>query len=638
MALEETRAFVSRRAIRAKVPDAVPPIIETHVFRQLVLTHLSDNPDSSPGFKFAREFLLAMWVKDLCAENGRLWNQSRCLGSTIPRPVGPASCQHPCVQEHGDNIFTEQGWIPSTHDNLAATKSDLVASFPRQIGLLIQFMADEAFVSIRKLAVKALSQVVDADSKLMLHPALKNAVSARFADEAKSVREAVVGLVGSFVVCRPELANAFHSSFLARLLDEGVSVKKRTVKIFRDILMTNPNYTGRAAACALMLQRAADPKEDDSVRDLIHELFIELWLENSEVPSPVKRMALLVESKEEPAIQSQSTHVGGRSIMVDVVLAAESKDMLTTLLKDLLSGFSDADRDRKSSDRKKRKRSSSSHCARLVDALVDRLLTLEENRGNDVERFGQKLVATIRTIGAIAQVAPQEVRRHVDTLLPYLKADNGISTCQECNVVTEVCDIVYRGCRVMSKGEMHQLAKDSLSDDLVRVTYRLGSSALASAVRTLCELGSHPKLAVDNPFREKAMHLATTFYGYLHKNMNLIEDFSKADKKTKCNVQRALSILGCLCKSHAVENDDTSWMDETPEKTLTMPEDVTWQTMVEACYKIFVTYLATSDVETKCSSMNALGIFISRPGSFLPCNRQERLKPLWLLTLNLNSS
>ncbi|KAI2491978.1 HEAT repeat associated with sister chromatid cohesion [Fragilaria crotonensis] len=45
-----------------------------------------------------------------------------------------------------------------------------------------------------------------------------------------------------------------------------------------------------------------------------------------------------------------------------------------------------------------------------------------------------------------------------------------------------------------------------------------------------------------------------------------------------------------------------------------MPEDVTWQTMVEACYKIFVTYLATSDVETKCSSMNALGgIFISRP-------------------------
>lgn len=644
MALEETRAFVSRRAIRAKVPDAVPPIIETHVFRQLVLTHLSDNPDSSPGFKFAREFLLAMWVKDLCAENGE--DSGINPGVLAQQFLDLWDRPHANIlasKNMGTTSLLNKDGYHRLMITLAATKSDLVASFPRQIGLLIQFMADEAFVSIRKLAVKALSQVVDADSKLMLHPALKNAVSARFADEAKSVREAVVGLVGSFVVCRPELANAFHSSFLARLLDEGVSVKKRTVKIFRDILMTNPNYTGRAAACALMLQRAADPKEDDSVRDLIHELFIELWLENSEVPSPVKRMALLVESKEEPAIQSQSTHVGGRSIvtpiaspdkpshrnvesnmeircrlaaeqMVDVVLAAESKDMLTTLLKDLLSGFSDADRDRKSSDRKKRKRSSSSHCARLVDALVDRLLTLEENRGNDVERFGQKLVATIRTICAIAQVAPQEVRRHVDTLLPYLKADNGISTCQECNVVTEVCDIVYRGCRVMSKGEMHQLAKDSLSDDLVRVTYRLGSSALASAVRTLCELGSHPKLAVDNPFREKAMHLATTFYGYLHKNMNLIEDFSKADKKTKCNVQRALSILGCLCKSHAVENDDTSWMDETPEKTLTMPEDVTWQTMVEACYKIFVTYLATSDVETKCSSMNALGgIFISRP-------------------------
>ena len=659
MALEQTKSLVSRRALRAKAPDAVPPIIETHVFRQLVLTHLSDNTDSTPGFQFAREFLLATWVKDLCADDG---------DDSGVEPVALAQQFLDLWERPHANLLTSKhaGTASLLNEDgyhrlmitLAATKSDLVASFPRQIGLLIQFMADEAFVSIRKLAVKALSQVVDADSKLMLHPALKNAVSARFADEAKSVREAVVGLVGSFVVSCPELANAFHSSFLARLLDDGVSVKKRTVKIFRDILTTNPNYTERAAACALMLKRAADPKEDDSVRDLIHELFIELWLENSEVPSPVKRMALLDVSKEEPVPQAQSTHIAGRSIvtpiaspdkpshrklesnvdircrlaseqMVDVVLAADSNDMLTALLKDLLSGFSDADRDRKASDRKKRKRSSSSHCGCLVDALVEHLLTLEENRGKDVECFGRKLVATIRTIGAIAQIAPNEVRRHVDTLLPYLKADNGIPTFQECNVVSEVCDIIYRGCRVMSKGEIKQLTKDSIGGDLVGVTYRLGSSALASAVRTLCELGSHPGLSENNPFRQQAAKLATTFYGYLHKSVILIEDFSKADKRTKCNIQRALSVLGCICKSHAVENEDTTWMDEGPENTLTVPEDVTWQTMAEACYKIFVTYLATSDVETKCTSMKALGgIFISRPRVLLAMQQSGAIEAI----------
>jgi cohesin loading factor subunit SCC2 len=644
VALEETKAFVSRRGTRTNVTETVPPVMETHVFRQLVLAYLSDTTDLSPAAKFAREFLLANWVNDLNVETGENAGiDPRVLAQQFldlwDRPlVNPLTSKQAGIAR----LLNKDG-CHRLMVTLAATKSDLVASFPRQMGLLIQFMGDETFVSIRKLAVKALSQVVDADSKLMLHPALKNAVSVRFADEAKSVREAVVGLVGAFVVSCPELANAFHSSFLERLHDEGVSVRKRTVKIFRDILMTNPNYTGRAAACALMLKRATDPKEDDAIRDLIHEVFKELWLESSEVSSPVKRMALLVD--EDDHTKLQVTAVSGKSIvtpiaspdkprratkaesnveircrlaaeqMVDVVHAAGSKDTLAALLRDLLSDFSDADKDRKGSDRKKRRQSSSSHCSLLVDALIERLLSLEEDRGSDVDVFGKKLVATISTIGAIASVAPQEVHRHVDTLLPYLKADNGLTASHECNIVSEVCDILHRDCRIMSKGEVMQLSRGSLGDDLVNVTYRLGSGALASAVRSLCELGNHPKLGTDNAFRQIAMKLTTTFYSYLRKDIHMMDDLSTASKKTQCNIQRALSVLGCLCKSHAVENDDTAWMERSlDEETLILPTEVTWDIMVEICYKIFLTYLAKSDVETKCSAMKALGgIFISRP-------------------------
>lgn len=658
MAMQETKAFCARRTIGKKMPEGIPPIMETHVFRQLVLTYLSDETDSSPGTNFAREFLLAQWVKDLGIEEETesassgidakllsqqfldLWN--RPLANPMTSNQG---------SNHGASSLLNKDGYHRLMIALAATKSDLVASFPRQMGLLIQFMADEAFVSIRKLAVKALSQVVDADAKLMLHPAFKKAVSARFADEAKSVREAVVGLVGSFVVSSPELANAYHSSFLPRLQDEGVSVKKRTVKIFRDILMTNPNYNGRAAACALMLKRAADPKEDDSVRDLIHELFTELWLENSEVPSPVKRFALMADHQSEavPEARESNANVNDASSivtpnseamaspprqtrskvasnieircrmateqMIEVVLSAGSKDVLTALLRDLLSGFSDADKDRRTSDRKKRKRNTSSHCAHLADALVEHLLTLEDNRGKDAIVFGKKLVANIRTISAIAEVSPQEVLRHVDTLLPYLKADNGIAMSLECDVVSEVCDIVYRVTRMMLQSQVVLLAKGPLSDDLVRITYRFGSSALASAVRTLCELGSHPALTKENAFRAKAMKLANTFYGYLFKSVNMTADFSKTNKKTQSNVQRALSVLGCLCKSHEVDNEDMVWLEETLEEEALMPkEDVTWEHMIEACYKLFITYLAKSDVDTKCSALKALGgIFISRP-------------------------
>ena len=58
-----------------------------------------------------------------------------------------------------------------------------------------------------------------------------------------------------------------HKSFAVR----------RAVKIFRDILLSNPSYGGRATAMHAMLQRADDRKEDDGVRDLVHETFHTLW-------------------------------------------------------------------------------------------------------------------------------------------------------------------------------------------------------------------------------------------------------------------------------------------------------------------------------------------------------------------------
>src|SRR5687768_8550385 len=104
----------------------------------------------------------------------------------------------------------------------------------------------------------------------MLYPFINKAVTQRFSDEAISVREAAVTLVGTYVVHTPAVANAYHSAFLVGLNDTGVSVRKRTVKILQDILCSNPSYKGRAAACSEMLRLAADPKEDDGVRDLIY--------------------------------------------------------------------------------------------------------------------------------------------------------------------------------------------------------------------------------------------------------------------------------------------------------------------------------------------------------------------------------
>lgn len=111
----------------------------------------------------------------------------------------------------------------------------------------------------------------------MVQATVKDAVARRFSDESISVREAAVSLVGSFVLQAPLVAETFHFPILARLNDKGISVRKRAVRIFRDVLLSFPKYRGLVSACSKLLQLAANPKEDDSVRDLIHETFKELW-------------------------------------------------------------------------------------------------------------------------------------------------------------------------------------------------------------------------------------------------------------------------------------------------------------------------------------------------------------------------
>ena len=178
--------------------------------------------------------------------------------------------------------FTEEGGARALL-LLTTNYSNFSKSFNAIMGLMLKLMSDKRHASLRKLSIKAIEKVVDADPKLMLLSKVMNAVSLRLSDEAISVREAVISLVGSYVVSSPALANAFHAHLIPRLLDPGVSVRKRTVKILQDILCSNPHYKGRSDACNKCLQRAADPKEDDGVREALHSLFMTLWLEDGDI-------------------------------------------------------------------------------------------------------------------------------------------------------------------------------------------------------------------------------------------------------------------------------------------------------------------------------------------------------------------
>ena len=94
--------------------------------------------------------------------------------------------------------------------------SKLVSSFPHLLSVILSLMEDNENTSSRKLAVRA---------------SIQNTVSKRFQDDAISVREASVSLVGIFFSCEQNLVNVFHNLLLARLLDNRISVVRSLLNI-----------------------------------------------------------------------------------------------------------------------------------------------------------------------------------------------------------------------------------------------------------------------------------------------------------------------------------------------------------------------------------------------------------------------
>ena len=99
---------------------------------------------------------------------------------------------------------------------------------------------------MRSRAVKALTSIIEADSSILglesvqkVAPCLNlfsvclhhQAVCGRFLDQAISVREAVVDLVGRHVQHNERMMSQYYPKIIDRILDTGRSVRRRVVKV-----------------------------------------------------------------------------------------------------------------------------------------------------------------------------------------------------------------------------------------------------------------------------------------------------------------------------------------------------------------------------------------------------------------------
>ncbi len=526
----------------------VQTIEEKDVLRQLILNAVSFSALSNSWFAEARLALVYLWAdKEDSVERSAHWkHQKVCEKASAWR----SSWNNEPVLTHSELVKASRKLLLSVTGNGEGLSSGLDALLSHFLLLL-----GANTVVLRSRAVKALGGVIAADPDIMLKDNIHKALRLRFYDEAISVREAVVNLVGTYLLQdrdkeentkneRRTLLTKYLEPLMERLLDKGVSVRKSVVKILRGALLADPTHPSRSFVCHSLVERASILKEEESIRNLIHGTFTELWFVKGYTSQDVA--------------QATAIH------MMEVVVSMGST---TEWFVNLLKGILAEDTNHQSEDRLKcgssiKKNSINSgggldsgeilSCQTVVKCVMGFLLLLDEGKFAAVHGGKFSLdsslndpeiayLASIMLLSAFCECRPLLLVDHIDGLYPYLRGKIGFSRSLEGQISFLIAGMIKTILPFLRQPDPSVMKV--VSDNLVSVAHRCGSQAVDASIDCLVKLS----VQVTKDYGSLDTLLTKCFRNLLqYLRSNNKERYSNSS--AIAHVQRSLVIVGSICR------------------------------------------------------------------------------------------
>lgn len=179
-------------------------------------------------------------------------------------------------------------------------------------------------IKLKTKAVKVLSLLSDKQPNLLNSKVLQLALSARLCDDATLVRDAVYEFIGKYIKAHPKEADNFHTSLCNALSDEGVSVRKKAIRLTKEIY---PMFskTSRISIAAKMLKRLND--EEESIQKEAASMLVGCWMTPSN--QAISEMITL-------AMSHHKTQEALQTFLDGYVLQENSVDFLIDTLLDMV--------------------------------------------------------------------------------------------------------------------------------------------------------------------------------------------------------------------------------------------------------------------------------------------------------------
>ena len=136
---------------------------------------------------------------------------------------------------------------------------------------------EDAAISVRAAAVRALAGVIDADFRLLNSDRMRLMMARRLSDNGTMVRHTMVDMLGKHVVRHPGVPFTYHDAIVERLSDVGVSVRRRVVHVLREYLCASEDSNESNQILSRLAFRIFD--DDPAIQELVVGIFREAWLQ-----------------------------------------------------------------------------------------------------------------------------------------------------------------------------------------------------------------------------------------------------------------------------------------------------------------------------------------------------------------------
>ncbi|XXG63462.1 hypothetical protein AAC387_Pa05g1653 [Persea americana] len=456
---------VVKKAQRGKesASEASDAIATMEIVQQMLLNYLQEAGSTDDGHLFARWFYLCLWYKDDPKSQEKF---SYCLAKLNSKAI---------VRDFGSvsSLLTRDS---AKKISLALGQNNSFSrGFDKILYMLLASLRENSPI-LRAKALRAVSVIVEADPEVLCESRVQSAVEGRFCDSAISVREAALELVGRHIASHPDVGLKYFGKVAERIKDTGVSVRKRAIKIIRDMCMSNANFSEFTSACIEIIPRVND--EEASVQDLVCKTFFEFWFEEpasaqTQFAGDGSSVPLEVAKKTEQVVE-MLRRMPSHQLLVTVIRRNLTLDFLPQMAKAVgLNAASLASVRRR--------------CELMCRCLLERILQVEETT-DEVEVHALPYVLALHAFCVVDPTlcAPaSDPYQFVVTLQPYLKSqvDNRV-VAQLLESIIFVIDAVLPLLRKPPQNIVEELELD-LKHMIVRHSFL---TVVHACIKCLCSL------------------------------------------------------------------------------------------------------------------------------------------------------